>query len=102
MFDYFSFSFLSIQALGTSEVQKRLSDLKETFRSKKVLLGVDRLDYIKGIPQKLHAFESFLENHPEFIGKVSKQDHLSEISSLFLESYRNQGGSNSSGRSITY
>jgi Glycosyltransferase family 20 len=35
-----------------------------------VMLGVDRLDMIKGIPQKLLAFEKFLEEHPEWRGKV--------------------------------
>jgi trehalose 6-phosphate synthase/phosphatase len=29
------------------------------------MLGVDRLDMIKGIPQKLLAFEKFLEDNPE-------------------------------------
>jgi trehalose 6-phosphate synthase len=36
----------------------------------KVIVGVDRLDYIKGVPQKLHALELFLTQHPEWIGKV--------------------------------
>lgn len=36
----------------------------------KVIVGVDRLDYIKGVPQKLHAFEVFLTEHPEMVGKV--------------------------------
>jgi trehalose-6-phosphate synthase len=36
----------------------------------KVLLGVDRLDMIKGIPQKLLAFEKFLEDHEDTRGKV--------------------------------
>jgi trehalose 6-phosphate synthase len=35
-----------------------------------VIVGVDRLDYIKGVPQKLHALELFLTQHPEWIGKV--------------------------------
>ena len=34
------------------------------------MLGVDRLDMIKGIPQKLLAFEKFLEEHPEWRDKV--------------------------------
>ena len=39
---------------------------------KRVLfLGVDRLDYTKGIPQRLLAFESMLEDRPELHGKVS-------------------------------
>lgn len=37
----------------------------------KLIVGVDRLDYIKGVPQKLHALELFLTQHPEWIGKVS-------------------------------
>lgn len=36
-----------------------------------ILLGVDRLDYSKGIPQRLRAFERFLEVCPEMHGKVS-------------------------------
>jgi hypothetical protein len=34
------------------------------------MLGVDRLDMIKGIPQKLLAFEKFLYEHPEWRDKV--------------------------------
>jgi trehalose 6-phosphate synthase len=33
-------------------------------------VGVDRLDYIKGVPQKLHALELFLTQHPEWVDKV--------------------------------
>lgn len=36
------------------------------------MLGVDRLDMIKGIPQKLLAFEKFLEENPDWINKVSR------------------------------
>lgn len=52
------------------EVKERITRLREKFKGVKVLLGVDRLDYIKGVPQKLHAFEVFLSNHPEWIEKV--------------------------------
>lgn len=34
------------------------------------MLGVDRLDMIKGIPQKLLAFEKFLEENPDWRHKV--------------------------------
>lgn len=37
---------------------------------RQVMLGVDRLDMIKGIPQKLLAFEKFLHEHPEWRDKV--------------------------------
>ncbi|MBI2344426.1 MAG: trehalose-6-phosphate synthase [Deltaproteobacteria bacterium] len=32
----------------------------------KILLGVDRLDYTKGIPERLRAFSLMLEQHPEW------------------------------------
>ena len=35
------------------------------------LIGADRLDYSKGLPERLRAFERFLERHPEQHGSVS-------------------------------
>lgn len=37
----------------------------------KLILSIDRLDYSKGIPQRLKAFELFLEENPEYREKVS-------------------------------
>ena len=51
-------------------MQKRIKQLENRFGDVKVIVGVDRLDYIKGVPQKLHALELFLSQHPEWIGKV--------------------------------
>jgi trehalose 6-phosphate synthase len=34
-------------------------------------LGVDRLDYTKGIPQKFLAIERLLEDHPELRGRIA-------------------------------
>ncbi|MGH7461397.1 MAG: alpha,alpha-trehalose-phosphate synthase (UDP-forming), partial [Longimicrobiales bacterium] len=36
-----------------------------------LLLGVDRLDYTKGIPQRLLGFERLLELHPRLRGRVT-------------------------------
>jgi trehalose 6-phosphate synthase/phosphatase len=36
----------------------------------KILVGIDRLDYTKGIPRRLLAFERLLRDHPELRGKV--------------------------------
>ena len=36
----------------------------------KVALGVDRLDYTKGIPERIEALGIMLERHPEWIGKL--------------------------------
>ncbi|KAK9459956.1 glycosyl transferase [Lipomyces oligophaga] len=58
------------EALKKESVQKRISQLESKFEGVKLIVGVDRLDYIKGVPQKLHALEIFLTEHPEWIGKV--------------------------------
>jgi trehalose 6-phosphate synthase len=34
------------------------------------IIGVDRLDYTKGLPQKLRAFGRFLEKYPEYQSRV--------------------------------
>ena len=39
--------------------------------SNRLLLGVDRLDYSKGIPQRLRAFERLLEHNPSLRGTVT-------------------------------
>jgi len=36
----------------------------------KLILSIDRLDYTKGIPQRILAFEQFLDEYPEYQGKV--------------------------------
>jgi len=56
--------------LEKDSVKQRIEQLEQRFSGVKVIVGVDRLDYIKGVPQKLHALELFLSQHPEWIGKV--------------------------------
>lgn len=57
-------------SLESEPVQRRIAELEEEFKDKRVMVGVDRLDYVKGIPEKLRAFELFLEEHPECIGSM--------------------------------
>jgi trehalose 6-phosphate synthase len=56
--------------LRKDAVVQRLKVLERRFEGVKIIVGVDRLDYIKGVPQKLHALEQFLTDHPEWVGKV--------------------------------
>jgi len=57
--------------LEKESVKQRITQLETRFGGGvKLIVGVDRLDYIKGVPQKLHALELFLTQHPEWIGKV--------------------------------
>ncbi|MCD8741327.1 bifunctional alpha,alpha-trehalose-phosphate synthase (UDP-forming)/trehalose-phosphatase [Mucilaginibacter roseus] len=54
----------------TDRVKQEAEHLKETFKDKKLILCIDRLDYSKGILQRLQAFEMLLEAHPEYREKV--------------------------------
>ncbi len=36
----------------------------------KLIVGVDRFDYTKGIMERLHAFEQLLDTHPQWQGRV--------------------------------
>lgn len=42
----------------------------EHFPNQRIILGIDRLDYTKGIPERFLAFERFLEKYPEMHGEV--------------------------------
>jgi trehalose 6-phosphate synthase/phosphatase len=52
------------------ETQRGLARLRRRFKKRKVLLAVDRLDYTKGIPERLRAFRRLLERVPEMRGRV--------------------------------
>ncbi len=43
--------------------RKKLGDFQ-------IILSVDRLDYTKGIPERLEAFSTFLERNPQYLRKV--------------------------------
>lgn len=51
---------------STKEAINELTALKNAYKNKKIILGVDRLDYTKGIPDKLVAFGALLEEHPRW------------------------------------
>jgi trehalose 6-phosphate synthase len=48
-----------------------LDDLKHSLGGKRLILGVDRLDYSKGIPHRIRAFGHFLDRNPDWVGKVT-------------------------------
>lgn len=45
--------------------------LKENIQARVLALGLDRLDYTKGIPQRFLAFERCLEKHEDLHGEIS-------------------------------
>jgi trehalose 6-phosphate synthase/phosphatase len=51
-------------------VHKQLEDLRKRFAGRHILLAVDRLDYTKGIPERLRTLRRLLERSPELRGRV--------------------------------
>ncbi|HLL77048.1 MAG TPA: bifunctional alpha,alpha-trehalose-phosphate synthase (UDP-forming)/trehalose-phosphatase, partial [Pyrinomonadaceae bacterium] len=50
--------------------RKRLAEIRERFRGRHLLLGVDRLDYTKGIPERFRTFRRLLKEQPEMRGRA--------------------------------
>ncbi|ORX66328.1 glycosyl transferase [Linderina pennispora] len=44
--------------------------LKEKYAGKYLIVGRDKLDYVKGVRQKLLGYEMFLNDHPEYASKT--------------------------------
>jgi trehalose 6-phosphate synthase/phosphatase len=63
------FEEFSRQAVS-DEAVSLLKRLRHEFSVMRVVLGVDRLDYTKGIPNRFHAFHQFLKKNPEQHRKV--------------------------------
>lgn len=57
--------------LETESTKAQVRDLRREYNVDKLVIGVDRLDYTKGIPQKIAAFERFLNTNPQFVGLIS-------------------------------
>src|SRR5690606_18271309 len=53
-----------------SELQQKLDEHIKSKKNTKLILSIDRLDYTKGIPNRIRAFEYFLNKYPEFKEKV--------------------------------
>jgi len=58
------------QSANTPALLKRTIKLKKLYGNKKLILGIDRLDYTKGILHRIKAFELFLEENPKYREKV--------------------------------
>uniref|UniRef100_A0A0C9RLZ9 alpha,alpha-trehalose-phosphate synthase (UDP-forming) n=1 Tax=Wollemia nobilis TaxID=56998 RepID=A0A0C9RLZ9_9CONI len=56
--------------LSLPDTALRVRELREEFKGKKILLGVDDMDIFKGISLKLLSMEKLLRQHPEWRGKV--------------------------------
>ncbi|HKE22555.1 MAG TPA: bifunctional alpha,alpha-trehalose-phosphate synthase (UDP-forming)/trehalose-phosphatase [Bryobacteraceae bacterium] len=52
------------------ETKEQVDKLRAQYAGRKVIVAVDRLDYTKGLPERLRTFRRLLEMDPELIGKV--------------------------------
>jgi glucosylglycerol-phosphate synthase len=58
-------------ALEAPKIKELMAQLREEMKGVKLILSVERLDYTKGILEKLNAYERLLADNPELIGKVT-------------------------------
>lgn len=58
-------------ASRSKEVAKSARQIHENLPNRQIVLGIDRLDYTKGIPDRLRAFRALLERYPEHRGEVT-------------------------------
>lgn len=52
------------------KTQQTIRQMSDQTKDKKVILSVERLDYVKGPLEKIRAFSQFLHDYPEYHGKV--------------------------------
>ncbi|ORY60815.1 trehalose-phosphatase [Pseudomassariella vexata] len=58
------------QMAWSQTVDDKYKALRKLYEGKKIIVGRDRLDSVRGVAQKLMAFERFLELYPEWTEKV--------------------------------
>ncbi|MCY4261909.1 MAG: bifunctional alpha,alpha-trehalose-phosphate synthase (UDP-forming)/trehalose-phosphatase, partial [Candidatus Dadabacteria bacterium] len=66
---------IDYEKFSTAPQNRSIKKRKDEFRDllgtdRKIILSIDRLDYSKGIPERLRAFDLFLEKNPKIRGKV--------------------------------
>jgi trehalose 6-phosphate synthase/phosphatase len=59
------------QAPNDPVVKQEVNKIRKKVGDRKIVISVDRLDYTKGIIERLEAFDLFLSENPEYKGKVT-------------------------------
>ncbi|GLT54501.1 hypothetical protein SLA2020_276930 [Shorea laevis] len=79
-----------------------MKELRQRFAGRKVMLGVDRLDMIKGIPQKILAFEKLrFQRGQMFLSIKSLQARFMRLLDALMGIWYSNCGSNTSSGSIS-
>ncbi len=58
------------KAVETPQVKREIARIRKKASNRKIILSIDRLDYSKGIPERLEAFDRFLDENPDFKERV--------------------------------
>jgi alpha,alpha-trehalose-phosphate synthase [UDP-forming] len=59
------------RASRSDEVTQAVRRFREGFGTRQVVLGMDRLDYTKGIPERLEAFRTLLRKHEDLRSRIT-------------------------------
>jgi trehalose 6-phosphate synthase/phosphatase len=54
-----------------SGVKEHIKRIRKRIGDRQLILGIDRLDYTKGIPERLEVFDLFMDKNPQFREKVT-------------------------------
>jgi len=59
------------KAAVSKETMEKMESYKRNIGNQSLIVSIDRLDYSKGIPERLMAFDLFLKENPDYQGTVS-------------------------------
>jgi trehalose 6-phosphate synthase len=85
-----SIDFAAVNAIACSqETERRVGEIRHDFhvRGKLLGVGIDRIDYTKGIIERFIAIDRFLEKYPDYRGKFIFMQ-LGPISRIHIPKYR--------------
>ncbi len=58
------------QAAASAQTEAQVAQLRAKCVGQKIIFSVDRLDYTKGLINRLHGYDAFLKRNPQWHGKV--------------------------------
>jgi trehalose 6-phosphate synthase/phosphatase len=97
------------KAAASEEAKVFEQTYREALHDTRVILSIDRLDYTKGIAQRLRAFDLLLQRYPEWRGQVSlimlvvpSRDQVAQYASLKEEIDELVGRLNAQYRTISW
>jgi len=90
-------------------VREYIAELKKSFENTRLILSIDRLDYSKGILQRLRAYELLLQLNPDYVGSivlymivVPSRDNVQQYKELLDEIDKTVGGINARYRTMNW